>query len=226
MFKEHHGPNLHLERIRIELLNAAVLVLGAPGSGTEQMVPMSTIQTFLNTRGVGAHIPTDGPLPSHLLPLSISRHFDPVLLSSALGWKELSITDWLRHVLDDKIVSIYPAFDPTKSPEFADRLLNILARTLPVVSKGAVDTVVQLLQSKPCIPTTLGLRLPQEAYFQTAHIFSDLPILKFPSDSPVKGNLEKILLALGVRKHVDLQIVFERFVRFCASESRSLVVTG
>lgn len=211
MYKEHNGPSLHLERIRTELLNAAILVVGTPGSGAETMVPMSTVQTFLNVRGVGAHIPADGPLPPHLIPLSISRNFDPTVLSSALGWKELSLIDWLRHILDDKVTSSHPDFDPTKSTEFADRLLNILARALPTASKVTMDTVVQLLQTKACIPTTMGLKPPQQAYFQTAHVFSDLPILKLPSDALVKGNLEKILLALGVRKHVDLQIVFDRW---------------
>ncbi|TCD69784.1 hypothetical protein EIP91_006320 [Steccherinum ochraceum] len=211
--KEHNGRNLQLERIRTELLNAAVLVLGTPGSSDEKMVPLSTIRTFLNTRGVGAYIPTDSPLPAHLIPLSVSRNFDPTLLTNALGWKELSIVEWLQHVLDEKVVAANPAFDPTKSTEFADRLLNILARALPTVGKPTVDAVVKLLQPKACIPTTLGLQPPQQAYFQTAHIFSDLPILKLPSDTPVKGNLEKILLALGVRKHVDLQIVFDRLIK-------------
>ncbi|THH29159.1 hypothetical protein EUX98_g5023 [Antrodiella citrinella] len=213
VYTDHGGSKPQLDRIRTELLNAAVLVVGTPGSGAEQMVPMSTIQTFLNTRGAGAHIPSDGPLPSHLLRLTISRNFDPVLLSSALGWSELSIVDWLRHILDDEVALSHPEYDPTKSTDFADRLLNILAKVLPVVSKSTVDAAVQLLQPKACIPTSLGLRLPQEAYFQTAHIFSDLPLVKFTSESPIKGNLEKILLALGVRKHVDLQIVFDRMIK-------------
>ena len=217
VYKDHGGSSVHLENVRIELLNAAVLVVGVPGSGSEKMVPMNTIQTFLNTRGVGAYIPTDGPLPPHLLPLSVSRNFDPALLTSALGWKELSITDWLRHILDE--APSHADFDPTRSAEFAERLLVILTRALPSVPKTVVDAAVQLLQPKACIPTTLGLKLPQESYFQTAHIFSDLPILKLPSNSVVKGNLEKILLALGVRKHVDLQIVFDRCAVFVVISS-------
>ena len=208
VYKDYGAANQQLERVRTELLNSAILVVGTVGSGSEKMVPMSTIQTFLNTRGVGAHIPTDGPLPPNLLPLSISRNFDPQLLSSALGWRELTVLDWLRHI--ETAAASNPEFDPTKSPEFADRLLNTLARALPSVPKATVEAAVQILQSKSCIPTTMGLKLPQESYFQTAHIFSDLPIVKLPSNAPIKGNLEKILLALGVRKHVDLQIVFDR----------------
>ncbi|KAG8886946.1 hypothetical protein FRB99_004337, partial [Tulasnella sp. 403] len=33
-----------------------------------------------------------------------------------------------------------------------------------------------------------------------------------PKGTPVRGNLEKLLLALGVRKHVDLQLVFNRMI--------------
>lgn len=212
IYKEGNTNPAQLQRVRAELLNTAILVVGKLGSPEEKLIPLNTVKTFLNSRGMGALIPSDGPLPDHLLPVSISQHFDPTSLGSAMAWRELAILEWLQHLLDDKVTTTNAEFDPTRSAPFAERLLNILTRAWPSLSKTSTEAIVQLLQQKKCIPTTMGLRSPQEAYFQTAHVFSDLPIVTFPSGTPVKGTLEKVLQSLGVRKHVDLQIVFNRYV--------------
>jgi hypothetical protein len=54
------------------------------------------------------------------------------------------------------------------------------------------------------------MQLPSSAYFSSTNVFKDLPIVSLPSGAAVKGHLEQVLLALGVRKHVDIQIVFDR----------------
>ncbi len=175
---------------------------------------MSSIQTFLNMRSIGSSIPTDGPLPDSLLPLNISRNFDPQSLISALGWKELTIGEWLRHVLDPDVSKSNAEYDLTLSPTWAERVLNVLARVWPACPRVVQEDVINLLKDKICIPTSAGLRTPQEAYFQNAHVFPDLPLITLPSGAPVKGPLEKFVEALGVRKHVELQIVFDRYVKF------------
>lgn len=212
IYKEGSSNPAHLQRVRAELLNTAILVVGKLGSPEEKLIPLHTIKTFLNTRGLGGLIPTDGPLPEHLLPVSISQNFDPSNLGTAMAWRELSILEWLQHLLDEKVTAANAEHDPTRSAPFAERVLNILTRAWPSMSKGPMEAIVELLQQKTCIPTSMGLRTPQEAYFQTAHVFSDLPIVTFPSGTAVKGTLEKVLQTLGVRKHVDLQIVFNRYV--------------
>ncbi len=47
--------------------------------------------------------------------------------------------------------------------------------------------------------------------FANVSLFSDLPIIELPT-AQVKGNLEKMLIALGVRRHVELQMIFNRLV--------------
>lgn len=201
-----------MQRARTELINAAILVTGTTGSVDEKIVPISSIKTYLNTRSNGSAIPTDGPLPDHLLPLSISRHYDPQSLHSAFGWRELSISEWLRYVLDPHIISTDIEHDLTRSPQWAERVLQGLARVWSACSKDAHSEMTTLLSDKTCIPTSAGLKVPGDAYFQNAHVFPDLPLVTFPSGAAIKGNLEKTLQSLGVRKHVDLQIVFNRFV--------------
>lgn len=210
LYKTGGGGDAQLSRVRTELLGAAVLTLGDPGNGVERIVTLQSIRTFLNTRGSGAMIPTDGPLPDHLIPHSVSRNFDPASLQSALLWTELTIVEWLQHLLDDKVAAQNVDFDPTRSPQFAERVLNILARAWPSLGREAQQEIVSLMREKSCVPSSMGLQRPQQTYFQTAHVFSDLPIVVLPSGATVKGALEKVLQELGVRKHVDLQVVFDR----------------
>lgn len=213
LFQTGGGGDAQLTRVRTELLNAAVLSIEDTGNGAGKIITLQSVKTFLNTRGVGAMIPTDGPLPDHLIPHSISRNFDPVALSKALLWKELSITEWLAHILDEKVADQNVEFDPTRSPQFAERVLVILSRTWVSgsLSKEHQSEIIRLMRGKPCIPSSAGLKRPQDVYFKTAEFFSDLPIVRLPSGSIVKGALEKVLQDLGVRKHVDLQVVFDRW---------------
>ncbi|OCH90810.1 hypothetical protein OBBRIDRAFT_834709 [Obba rivulosa] len=203
----------NFQQIHAELVNAAILTSNAPGSSDEKLIQISSIRTFLNTRGIGAHIPTDGPLPDHLLPIGISKQFDPQALMAVFSWKELTVADWVKFVTDLSNPSIDAEHNVTLSPVWAERVLQVLARAWQNLSKASQEEIVALLRDKPCIPTSSGMKLPTESYFPSAHLFADLPLVTLPSGIALKGTLEKILDALGVRKHVDLQIVFNRMIK-------------
>ncbi|KAI1790758.1 hypothetical protein LXA43DRAFT_921512 [Ganoderma leucocontextum] len=210
MYQEGTAENL--DYIRTQLLNAALLSIPAIDNKAGQVIPLSVIQSFLNSRSTGALIPTDGPLPPHLLPVAISRYFDPTSLITAFGWRELTIIEWLRHVATP------PAPHDTEhdlhlSPQWAERVLQVLARASQSLARSRQDEVAAILREHTCIPTSAGLKKPEEAYFQNAHVFHDLPIVTLPSGAAVKGPLEKFLQMAGVRKHVELQIVFNRMIK-------------
>ncbi|KAI0747853.1 hypothetical protein C8Q80DRAFT_1168786 [Daedaleopsis nitida] len=207
-----HGDESKLKYVRKELLNAAVLSIEEKDNKAAQIIPLSVIESFLNSRGSGALIPTDGPLPPHLVPVTISRYFDPSSLMSAFNWRELSIIEWLRHIATP------PAphdaeHDLHLSPQWAERVMNVLSRATQSLPKSRQDEITLILQEHACIPTSGGLKKPREAYFQNAHVFPDLPVVTLPSGTVVKGQLEKFLQVIGVRKHVDLQIVFDRMIK-------------
>lgn len=202
--------NLQLSRIRTELLGAAVLTIGTPGTADEKIVQLSSIETFLNPKGIGATIPLDGPLPDHLLPVSISKSLATNSLASSFPWSELTIVQWLQHLCDPKVVANRVDFDINLSAPWAEKVLTVISRAWPSLPNEAKVEIVALLRDKTCIPTSGGLKVPIEAYFANANIFHDLPIVTFPSGMAVKGTLEKVLQSLGVRKHVDLQVVFNR----------------
>ena len=201
------GNNPNLLQGRSQLLDALVVSITGP---PEKIMKLSDGQTFLNSRAGGAAIPTEGPLPSTLLPTSITRSFDPNVLVSVFPWKQLSIVDWLRHATDPKVAGVNAEFDITQSAPWAERVLSVLARAWPNLAKNAQEDVIQILSLKPCIPTSTGMKKPDQAYFSSVNLFRDLPIVTMPSGDIVRGALEKVLQSLGVRKHVELQIIFDR----------------
>jgi hypothetical protein len=56
------------------------------------------------------------------------------------------------------------------------------------------------------------MKKPAESYFPNVNFFPDLSVVKFPSNLPIKGNVERLLQYLDVRRHVDLQLIFNRCV--------------
>ena len=194
--------------IRRELLGAAVLTIGSSDDGNERIIPLGGIKTFLNPRNVV--FPMDGPLPSHLLPMSVSRKFDLAQLQKSLQWRELTVLEWVQHIVDPTVCTRKSEFNIVESPDWADRVLQVLGRCWQTLSKVNQTSIIGLLDKLSCIPTSAGMKIPSEAYFSNADIFHDLPVVSFPSGTQIRGNLEKVLADLGVRKHVDLQVIFTR----------------
>jgi len=194
--------------IRRRLLDAAVLTIGPSDNGDERIVPLRGIKTFLNPRNVV--VPTDGPLPSHLLPVSVSRKFGVTQLQESLQWRELTVLEWVQHIVDPAVCTQKNEFNIIESPVWADRVLQVIGRCWQTLSKVNQTSVIGLLDKLSCIPTSAGMKKPSEAYFSNVDIFHDLPIVTLPSGVPIRGNLERVLADLGVRKHVDLQVIFNR----------------
>jgi hypothetical protein len=205
------GNNPNLLQGQSQLLGALVVSIKGP---PERVMRLSDAQTFLNSRAGGAIIPTDGPLPSTLLPTSVTRSFDPDVLGAIFPWKQLTIVDWLKHVTDPKVAAGNTEFDITHSASWAERVLSVLARAWPSLSKSVHGDVTNILSPMPCVPTSAGLKVPAQAYFASVNLFRDLPTVTMPSGASIKGALERVLQSLGVRKHVELQIVFDRSVLF------------
>ena len=52
------------------------------------------------------------------------------------------------------------------------------------------------------------MKKPADSYSPKVTLFEDLPVTTIAA----KGNMERLLKALGVRSHVDLQLVFSRLL--------------
>lgn len=205
------GESVHsnLPDVRQQLIDATLLSFGA-GTAKEKIIPLAQTRTFVNLRSTGSILPIDGPLPDHVLPIEISRNFQAHDLVYTFGWQELTVLDWARFIVSPAASASGPEYDISASAVWAERVLNVLAKAWSSLSKTSQAEVVGLFKDKPCIPTRSGMKPPGEAYFPNAHVFPDLPVVTMPKGSQVKGNLERVLESLGIRKHVELQLIFDR----------------
>ncbi|EIW74063.1 hypothetical protein CONPUDRAFT_86046 [Coniophora puteana RWD-64-598 SS2] len=204
----------HLSYIRRELLEATLVTFPQKdASKSDKILPLSSVQFFVNPRSINSVLKDlDGPFPDTLMPTSTTQHFTAEQLAS-LSWRELSVADWVAHISRPEVMAADSAYDLRISAHWSEKVLSMLTRTWPSLSAGAKESICAALKDKTCVPTSSGMKLPEESYFASANIFKDLPVVTFPSGFVIKGPMEKVLLALGVRKHVDLQVVFNRMIK-------------
>ncbi|KAK0212970.1 hypothetical protein DFS33DRAFT_1285718 [Desarmillaria ectypa] len=194
--------------IQKQLLDAAIMTTGLAGSGAERIVPLNIIQTFVDPK----YIPPDGPLPDHVLPYTVSKQLSSSTLKSSFPWTELTIHQWIQHVCDPKTRSA-PEHDIATSALWAEHVLTVLSRSWTIISPEMKGEIVVMMKPLKCIPTSSGMRIPEEVYFPSANIFRDLPVVLLHSGATIRGSLERVMEGLGVRRDVELQTLFNKMVK-------------
>jgi hypothetical protein len=200
----------HGRELREVFLGAAIFCIKEEkGDGTtvDKVVPLSSIRTYINPKN--SLIPLDSPLPDHTLPFSISKQLGNADFRGLFGWIELGVPDWITYLVNPTTRK-ETGVDITLDAVFAERVLGVIARAWASMNATQQQDVCNKLIDVPCIPTRAGIKVPREAYFANAHVFPDLPIIVMPKGTNLKGPMERVLVSLGVRRHVDLQIVFSR----------------
>ncbi|KAF9904314.1 hypothetical protein BX616_001345 [Lobosporangium transversale] len=169
--------------------------------------PLSTLKWFVNPKVT----PIDMPLPPNTIPYDITKTFtQPELYRISGTWQELNLIEWTKFIVND------PEF--VASPVFAEKVLHVLSRGWGQLHENQQKAIVAMLVQKTCIPTKYGMKLPNESYFKTVTLFPDLPVMVF-----TKQPLEKLLLTMGARKSVELQLVFDRLVNAGSWDHMQLV---
>ena len=194
-----------LDRATISnLLAVAVANDESTDGASSRVLVLGSIQYFMNP----ARVPVDMPVPPTVMPFRFTKNLSKLDLE-ALGWQELHIVPWLRWLLDEagNRNVLEPSQDITQSAAFSAQVLPVLSRQWESLSNSSKATVVELLSAKTVIPTKFGMKKPQEAYFPSVKLFDDLPVI-----TGLNGVKDKILLALGVRKTVELGVVFDRLL--------------
>ncbi|KAI9187850.1 hypothetical protein H9P43_002241 [Blastocladiella emersonii ATCC 22665] len=137
--------------------------------------------------------PPSVAFPTDVLPLAISKKFDDSTLRW-LGFTEFTVADWAAHVRDT------PNLLPT--PEAWADALGVFARAMPNLPANQAAVVLSILGEMECLPTTQGMQKPRDAYV-SSELFGDLPVVS------VKVS-DKFLKQLGVRDHIDPQLLMAR----------------
>lgn len=169
-----------------------------------RLIIFADITCFLNPQ----RIPADLPVPPSVIPFRFTKSLDKYELE-ALGWVELQIVPWLGWIVnncgDRNIFSIDQ--DITQSATFAGQVLPVLSKQWETLSQTSKQSVVAKLQPQTVIPTKLGMKQPGQTYFASVRLFDDLPVVH-----GLNGVKEKILVQLGVRKTVELGVIFDRLI--------------
>ncbi|KAJ9603391.1 hypothetical protein H2200_012169 [Cladophialophora chaetospira] len=197
------------------LLAVAVANDDNPEGNASPLLQLGEIRNFLNP----SRTPVDFPVPPTVMPFKFTRSMSKHELES-LGWEELQLPHWVRWLIsqsgDRQILS--EAQDITKSADFSSQVLPLLSKQWDSLSQPSKTSLVEMLTKQTVIPTKFGMKKPGEAYFPNVKLFDDLATIEG------LGNVkDKFLLALGVRKTVELGVVFERLL---TPESKSPKAVG
>lgn len=192
--------------VRNRLLDVAVLI-----TDSSKVIPLNAVATYINPQG--SSIPPDMPLPTDTIPYSVTKGLKGAQMSASFGWTELTLAHYVNFIVKPPMSNATgadPATDVRVSPVFAERVLGVLGRGWQSINAGQHAAIIQTLKEVPMIPTKAGFKKPAEAYFEKNLLFDDLPTITLPKTTAIKGGLEKMLLDIGVRRTVDLQLVFSR----------------
>ncbi|CAJ0634587.1 2131_t:CDS:10 [Entrophospora sp. SA101] len=162
----------------------------------DDLTPLNHIRYFLNPHV----IPPTIEVPPDVLPYSISKPLRKEDLEAHFGdWTELTILTWTQYIFTK------PGID---DPDFAEKILKIISHQFKNLSKSDLEAIKKIMAEKRCIPTVSGMKLPKESYFPDVKLLPDLPNVNLKQHK-IK-NTDEFLLFIGVKKHVELQLVFDR----------------
>ncbi|KAJ5099194.1 hypothetical protein N7532_006195 [Penicillium argentinense] len=169
-----------------------------------RLIVFADITRFLNPQ----RIPADLPVPSSVMPFQFTKALSKHELES-LGWVELQIVPWLRWlVVSSSDRGLLGADqDITQNPSFAGQVLPVLSKQWEGLSSAAKQSIIDTLQPQTVIPTRVGMKQPMQTYFASVRLFDDLPVVH-----GLNGVKEKFLVSLGVRKTVELGVIFDRLI--------------
>ena len=166
------------------------------------VLQLGQITSYVNV----LRIPAEMPTPPNTIPFRLTKGLTPGQLQT-IGWEELQIVPWLRWIIENGGHGFGASKTLTATPAVAAQVLPVISKAWDGLSQSSKQTVTELLVSRTVVPTKLGMRKPPEAYFASVKLFDDLPTI-----TGLQGVKEKFLAALGVRKTVELNVVFDRLM--------------
>lgn len=171
-------------------------------TASSPVLQLGQVKTFVNS----AKIPVDLPSPPQTIPFRFTKGLSPAQLQS-IGWEELQVVPWVRWIIESDGHGFGEGKSLTATPAVASQVLPVISKSWDTLSQSSKQTIQELLIPRTVIPTKLGMKKPPQAYFGNVKLFDDLPTIV-----GLQGVKEKFLSTLGVRKTVELGVVFERLM--------------
>ena len=185
----------------------SVTVANDDEDGSTKVIHLGQVKYYINPSKISPSL----PVPLTTIPFKFIQPFDGKHLGM-LGWEDLHIVPWVRFLFDRQM-SKGEEQDMESNPVFANQVLVVISKQWTGLSQSSKGTIIGLLSPRTVIPTKLGLRKPADAYFPSVKLFDDLPVVAVTNY--VK---ESFLTALGVRKTIELNLVFDRLLNVKQSD--------
>ena len=191
------------------LLSVAVANDDEDGNG--KLVILADMKYSLNP----ARIPAEMPVPPCVLPFKFTKEISRPVLE--LLFEDLQMVPWLRWLVENTggRGDLSSEHDLTQSAAFASAVLPVISKQWDGLSQSSKATVIELLSHRTIIPTKLGMKKPVESYFPTVKLFEDLPVV-----TGLHSVKDKFLMALGVRKTIEIEVVFERLMNTSSTKTQ------
>ena len=131
--------------------------------------PIITLEKLKNYDNF--HISPILPLPSHVLPASVAAYLSREELQKQLSLTPLLLKDFLHFYLLKNQQHLF-----TKE-NTATCLLSIISKHSGQLNKTDWNKLKMSLSTLSCIPTSQGMKIPNESYVPSSILSSDLPII-------------------------------------------------
>ncbi|KAL8696556.1 MAG: hypothetical protein Q9224_002734, partial [Gallowayella concinna] len=184
-------------------------VLNATVASDEETTPtriiaLTEIKEYVNPD----RIPPDMPVPPTTIPFKFTKKLSKFDIN-ALGFQELGPLTWMEWLVEDSRTNrqLPSEQNMETSAAFASKVLKALSQNWSNMSQETKTAITKLLEHRTIIPTKQGMKKPSETYFSSVKLFADLPVVE--NLSFVK---EGFLSALGVRKTLEIGVVFDRLM--------------
>ncbi|KAF9235050.1 hypothetical protein BU15DRAFT_78428 [Melanogaster broomeanus] len=201
-FKKHLMQTSFAGDRRSEILSAAKFRSSSKTSPQE--IRLSTIMKFVDTSAGHRFVENDDPLPPDTIPIPFTSSLDSNEVMAALGWKHLTIVEWIRYLVSP---GLDHSHDICKDSAFSEKVLTGLGKSWSSMQPTDKATIVTHMRSVECVPTNQGRHLrPQDAYLPEADLFGELPVIQ------LSQYYEHVLHDLGVNRHVKWCDVEQRVI--------------
>lgn len=117
------------------------------------------------------HIPSIVPLATNVLPASIATYLSREELQKQLNLSALTLKEFLHFYLLKSQQHLFTQENTSTS------LLSVISKHSGQLNKTEWTKFKTTLTSIPCIPTSQGMKIPNESYVPSAILSSDLPII-------------------------------------------------
>ena len=124
-----------------------------------------------------------------------------IVLLMVRGLTEYTILNWLDFITKENRFGL--------DPSFTEKIMGVCSRHYGPLSQQDKLSMTALLSKMSCIVTRLGMKIPSQSYFNSVSLFDDLPTVHWTNPKSITDLFQK---AIGVRDHVELQLVFDRLL--------------